>query len=105
MKKMVFAGEEIHMDLQNGILVLTEDSSLECNGEMAVSVSNKSIIETESICAVLPNFTLKQIGNIPTQSIAWLNNNSERLKEGCMAYTIFQTCIFEVTKTSTMKIL
>lgn len=41
---------------------------------------------------------------IRTHSISWLNNNVKDLEEIYKVYTVFQTSIFEVKKTSMMMI-
>lgn len=108
LSKFIFANEEIHLNMQQGIVRIGEDGSLFCDKEIIVSVSNSIVEDKESVYAVLPNFTLKRVPKItkkiPTHSIHWLNKNSKNLKEGFNSYTIFQTPLFEAIKTSTMKI-
>lgn len=105
--KMLFAKEELHFNMTNGVIKIAIDGSLYCENELIVSISRHIKDANESVCAVLPNFTMKRVyklqKGISTQSTAWLNHNSDSLPEGFKAYTMFQTAIFEVKKTSTIE--
>ncbi|CAB3251324.1 unnamed protein product [Arctia plantaginis] len=54
MDKIFYSREELHFDLSNGIVKLSNDGCLYCDNELIVSVSNSMKDCDESVCAVLP---------------------------------------------------